>query len=168
MEHHVESTVQINAPAEKVWELLDDFGGVEKFSFGVEKSPIVSEKDSGVGAKRHCVFYDKTSVMEEIIEYEEKKSFKVVLTDFSMPLKTMYAGFSVEKVTETTCEVRQYMDFVVKFGPLGALIGIVMMRPMMKGLQKKILSGLAYHAFTGKTIGSEMPPSQELAQALVS
>ncbi len=85
-----------------------------------------------------------------------------------MPMKTMFAGFSVEKVTDTTCEVSMYMDFVVKLGPLGALMGMVIMRPMMKGLQKKLLSGLAYYSFTGKTIGSELPPSEELAQALVS
>jgi len=168
MEHQVESAVQINAAADKVWEILNDFGAVEKFSIGVEKSPIIGEKNSGLGSKRHCVFYDKNSVVEEIIEYEEKKSFKVVLTEFSMPMKAMYAGFRVEKLTETTCEVSMYMNFVVKFGPLGALLGMLMIRPVMKGVQKKLLSGLAYHAFTGKTIGSELPPSKELAQALAT
>ncbi|NKB25563.1 MAG: hypothetical protein GKR87_14535 [Kiritimatiellae bacterium] len=168
MEHYVESAVRINATSKKVWEILDDFGGVENFSFGVEQSPIIGEKSSGLGAKQHCVFYDKKSVYEEIIEYEENKSFKVVLSELSMPMRTMFAGFSVEKVTDTTCEVSMYMDFVVKLGPLGALMGMVIMRPMMKGLQKKLLSGLAYYSFTGKTIGSELPPSEELAQALVS
>jgi hypothetical protein len=168
MEHHVETKLRINASSENVWEILDDFGGVERFSIGVEKSSIVGGKNSGLGAIRHCIFYDKTSVHEEIMEYEEKKRFKVILTDFSMPMKAMYAGFSVEKVTETTCEVSMYMDFVVKFGPLGALMGAVIMRPMMRGVQKKMLSGLAYHAFTGENIGSELPSNKELSQALVS
>lgn len=168
MEHRVESAVRIKATAEKVWKILDNFAGVEKFSFGVEKSSILGDKHSGLGAKRHCVFYDNTGVHEEIVEYQENKSFKVVLSEFSMPMKTIYAGFKVEKLSETSCEVSMYMDFVVKFGPLGMLMGIVMMRPLMKGVQKKMLSGLAYHAFTGKTIGSKLPPSEELAQAFAS
>ncbi|WP_419905899.1 SRPBCC family protein [Kiloniella sp.] len=163
---HVETTVRINSTAEKVWEILDDFGGVKKFSFGLEKSPIIGEKSTGLGAKRLCVFHDKTSVQEEIIEYEENKSFKVVLTEFSMPMKTMFAGFQVEKLNEKSCKVTMYMDFVVKFGPLGALMGLVAMRPVMKSVQKKMLSGLAYYALTGKTIGSVLPKKEELAQAL--
>ncbi|WDD98057.1 SRPBCC family protein [Thalassomonas actiniarum] len=166
MEHRVESAVKINATAEKVWEILDDFGAVEKFSFGLQKSPIIGDKHSGLGAKRHCVFHDNSSVNEEIVEYQENKSFKVVLSEFSMPMESMYAGFKVEKISDTSCEVSMHMDFVVKFGPLGALMGMAMMRPMMKGVQKKMLSGLAYHAFTGKTIGSKLPPSAELAPAL--
>lgn len=165
MEHKVGTKVQIKMPIEKVWAILDDFGGVEKFSIGVEKSPIIGEKNSGLGAKRHCVFYDKTSVVEEIIEYDEKNSFKVVLTEHSMPMKAMYAGFRVEKVTDESCEVSMHMDFVVKFGLLGSLMGL-MMRPVMKGVQKKLLSGLAYYAFTGGVIGSALPPREDLAQAL--
>ncbi|MCP5004693.1 MAG: SRPBCC family protein [Planctomycetes bacterium] len=166
MEHHVESKLKINATSEKVWEVLDDFEGVENFSVGVEKSPLVGEKKTGLGAKRHCVFYDESSVIEEIVEYKENESLKVVLTDFSMPMKSMYAGFSVKKITETSCEVSMYMDFVVKFGPLGSLLGAIVMRPVMKGVQKKLLSGLAYYSFTGKTIGSELPASDELSQAI--
>lgn len=84
MEHHVESSVRINASSEKVWEILDDFGGVEKYSSGVNKSQIVGEKDSGLGAIRHCIFQDKTSVHEEIVEYEERKSFNF-LQNFQCP-----------------------------------------------------------------------------------
>jgi len=147
-------------------EIQDGFGGVEKFNFGLEKSPIIGDKKSGLGAKRRCIFHDKTSALEEIIEYEENKSFKVELSEFSMPMKSMYAGFKVTKLTATSYKVSMFMNFEVKFDPLGALMGLVMMRPMMKGVQKKILSGLTYHAFTGKTITSKLPPSKELPPAI--
>jgi len=166
MEHHVESKLIVNVSSDKAWEVLDDFSGIEKFSIGVEKSSLVGEKKTGLGAKRHCVFYDESSVIEEIIEYEENKGLKVVLTDFSMPMKSMYAGFAIKKITETSCEVSMYMDFVVKFGVFGSLLGALVMRPVMKGVQKKLLSGLAYYAFTGKTIGSKLPTSEDLSQAI--
>jgi len=83
----------MNVPAEKVWSVLDDFGGVEKFSVGVEHSSIVGEKSAGLGAKRHCIFYDKSSVLEEIIESTKGKSFNVPLSESSMPLKFIHAEF---------------------------------------------------------------------------
>lgn len=166
MNHQVESAIKINASAGKVWAILDDFGGVEKFSIGIKKSPIIGDKQTGLAAKRHCQFYDNTSVVEEIIEYEAGTSFKVLLTEFTMPMKTMYAGFKVIKLSETSCEVSMYMTYRVKYGLLGALLGL-MMRPVMKGVQKKLLSGLAHHAFTGKSIGSELPANNELAPALL-
>ncbi len=165
MEHTVETALTMNVIAEKAWGVLDYFGGVEKFSVGVESSPIIGNQATGLGAKRHCVFYDKSSVIEEIIDYQDKTSLKVVLSEFTMPMKTMYAGFRVEKRSDTQCEVFMHMNFVMKFGPLGALMGL-MMRPMMKSVQKKMLSGLAYHALTGNAIGDKLPPQEELAQAL--
>ncbi len=167
MEHQVNSVVRINASAEKVWAILDDYSAVEKFSFGLDKSRLIGEIESGLGAKRQCVFHDGTSVVEEIVEYKANHSFKVVLTEFTMPLKTMYATLKVEKVTNTRCDVSMNMSFVMKFGPLGALMGMLMLRPFMKRIQKKSLSGLAYHAFTGNSIGSELPPKDVLAPALV-
>ncbi|WP_076410791.1 SRPBCC family protein [Shewanella sp. UCD-KL12] len=164
MEHQVSTAVKMNVSAEKVWGILDDFAGVEKFSIGVKSSPIIGDKRSGLSAKRHCQFYDDTSVVEEIIEYEAGTSFKVVLTEFTMPMKTMYAGFKVIKLSETSCEVSMYMTYKVKYGLIGALLGL-MMRSVMKGVQKKLLSGLAHHAFTGKNIGSELPTN--LAPALL-
>lgn len=165
MEHQVVSSVRINASAEKVWEVLDNYGDLDKFSTGVESSPIMGDKQTGMGAKRHCVFYNKDSVVEEVVEYEENKVLTVVLTDLSAPLKTMTAKFKLEKVSDTQCDVSMQMNFVVRFGPLGALLGLVMMRPVMRGIQKTLLSGLAYYTVTGEAIGSELPPKEALAKA---
>ena len=108
MAHHIETTIRVNAPAEKVWETLRDFSSVERFSSNVESSPID-------GA-------------------------------------TSDASFSV--------------DFVVKYGPVGWLMGALMMKPMMRGVTRDILKGLAFHVTTGNTIGSEMPSAAALAAAV--
>jgi len=166
MAHHVETTLRVNAPAEKVWEALRDFSSIERFSSNVESSPIVGDKTGGLGTKRKCTFYDKSTVVEEIVEYEEGSSFRIELSEYSMPLKSLRAQMGVTPVDDKTSDAHFAMDFVVKYGPLGWLMGNVMMKPMMTRITKDILKGLAFHVVTGNNVGSELPPDAELAPAL--
>lgn len=166
MAQRVEVKMRVNFPAKKVWEVLGDFSSIERFSPNVKKSPILGEKSSGLGTKRKCDFYDGTSVIEEIIDYQDGKSFKVELTEFSMPLKSLYAEMKVEGVDANASDISMSMDFVVKGGPFGWLMGFFMIRPMMKGIIKKVLTGLAYNSATGKLVGEKLPSKEELSLAL--
>ena len=65
-----------------------------------------------------------------------------------------------------TSDVSFSMDFVVQCGPVGWLMGAVMMKPMMRGITRDVLNGLAFHVTTGNTIGSEMPSAAALAAAV--
>lgn len=163
MSHHIEVTKRFNVPAEKVWQALADWGNVDKWHFSVATSPIIDDKTFGLGAKRTCNFYDGSSVVEEIVEYKEGESFIVEISEFSMPLKTLMAGTRVKAIDKNTCDITIDMDFFVKGGSIGRLMGAVLVKPMMKGVTKKLLDGLAYHAATDKLIGKKMPSQQELS-----
>jgi len=115
---------------------------------------------------RHCIFHDQTSLHEEVVEYQEGKSFKVVLSNFTIPMKFMQADFNVKKISETSCEVTINMDFEVKFGLLGRLLGKLVIGRLIKRVNQDLLLGLAYYTVTGKTLASELPPKEELALAL--
>jgi hypothetical protein len=163
MAHHIEEKIRTNISARKVWEVLADFGNVDKWHFSVKKSPMMDGKPFGLGAKRTCRFYNGTSVVEEIIEYREGNNFVVEITEFSMPLKSIIAGTKVEAIDGNSCDITIDMDFVVKGGPLGWVMGIVIVKPTMKRLTKKLLTGLAYHAATKKIVGDKLPSQQELS-----
>ncbi|MBL4799535.1 MAG: SRPBCC family protein [Oleispira sp.] len=167
MAHHLQTVLKIKASAEKVWQVLDDYAGVEKFSIGIDKSPLVGDKKSGLGAVRHCIFHDQSSLHEEIIDYQAYKSFKVVLSNFTVPMKFMHAAFNVEKLSDTSCKVTMNMDFEVKFGLLGKILGALVIGRLIKRVNKDLLLGLAYYTVTGKTLSSELPSKEELAPALV-
>ena len=47
---------QIEAPVETVWEVLDDFGDVQRWNSGVKASVLTSDGPVGQGATRHCDF----------------------------------------------------------------------------------------------------------------
>ena len=69
----------INAPASQVWEVIGNYHNPHVFHPFLESVEQLSEVDRGVGATRQCNLYNKSSIVEEVIEWEEGRSFTVVL-----------------------------------------------------------------------------------------
>ena len=167
MAHHTENTIKVNVSAEEIWQVLDDFSSVEKFATTIKSSPIINDISSGLGAKRLCTFNDGSSLVEEIIEYQEGQGFKMELSEYSLPLKSMHAEMKVTAIDEKSSEIYMSAEFVVKAGPLGWLMGKLIMRPVMKGVFKKLMTGLAYHCVTGKPVAEKLPSNEELAKIIL-
>lgn len=164
MTHHIEQSIKVKVPAAKIWQVLDDFSSVEKFATSIKSSPIVSDIRSGIGAKRKCTFNDGSSLVEEITEYQQGQEFKMLLSEHSLPLKSMSVQMGVKEIDANNSELYMSADFVVKAGPLGWLLGFLVMRPMMKGVFKKLMSGLAYHTVTSERVGEKLPSNDKLAK----
>ena len=168
MAHHIEKTIKVNVPAEKIWQVLEDYSGVENFAATITSSPIVGDIKSGLGAKRKCTFNDGSSLVEEIIEFNQGQGYKMELSEYPYPLKSMFAEMRVKKIDANTSELFMSSDFIVKGGPLGWLMGTLLMSPMMKGVFKKVMSGLAYHAATGERVDEKAPSNEALAKLVLS
>jgi len=80
-----------------------------------------------------------------------------------MPLKSLVAGTKVEVIEGNTCNITIDINSVVKGGVFGWLMGVLLMKPMMKWITKKLLNGLAYHAASGKLVGNKLPSQQEFS-----
>lgn len=164
MAHHITHTMRAEISVERIWHVLSDFSSIERTSHSVESSPIISDIKSGVGTKRKCYFYDKKSVVEEIIEYQEGHGFKMCLSEYSAPMKSIMAEFRIDKVSENSCDITMSMDFVVKAGPIGWLLGVLLLKPILKKkVLKSELLGLAYHVITGNLVDQTLPTYKELA-----
>ncbi|TPH13972.1 SRPBCC family protein [Litorilituus lipolyticus] len=168
MSHHTEKSLKVNVPANKVWQVLEDFGSIEKFSTTIKSSPIVGDKACGLGAKRKCIFDNDSSLVEEIIEYQEGQGYRMAISEHSLPLKTMYAEMRVTAIDNNQCEIYMSADFVVKGGLFGKLMGHLLMRPMMKGVFTKVMSGLAYYSMTGESVGSKLPNNSEFNRIILN
>ena len=168
MPHHIEHSLKVKVPAHRVWEVLGNFGSIEKTSHSVERSPLLEGPTSGIGTKRKCHFYDNKSVIEEITEYNEGHSFSMILSEYSMPMKSIAAQLKVDKIDNSSCKITMSMDFVVKGSVLGWLLGAILLRPVLKRkvLQKELI-GIAYFSATNKSIGKEMPSKDELASIII-
>ena len=56
----------------------------------------------------------------------------------------------------------------MKGGMLGKLMGALLMKPMMKGIFKKIMTGLAFYSKTGEEIDKKLPTKERYAELVVS
>jgi uncharacterized protein YndB with AHSA1/START domain len=89
-------TRQIGAPVETVWEVLNDFGDIYKWSPGLTASELTSEGPVAVGTTRHCDFAPFGGVDERIDRYEPHARLTVNLfATFKLPISGAVADFRI-------------------------------------------------------------------------
>jgi uncharacterized protein YndB with AHSA1/START domain len=89
-------TRQIGAPVETVWEILNDFGDIYKWSPGVTASKLTSEGPVAQGSTRHCDFAPFGSVDERIERHEPHARLTVNLFEtFKLPISGAIADFNI-------------------------------------------------------------------------
>jgi carbon monoxide dehydrogenase subunit G len=151
--------VRINAPKEKVWEILADFGGISKFNPNVSTSYCTSEANSGVGATRHCdLSFKGASLEERIVEWREGHSYTIEIYQGknTPPFKTARASISVRKDGNASI-VTGTFDYSLKYGLLGVLMDKLMVQPQFSRAWSHLFAGLKYYAETGEPVEAHTP-----------
>ena len=99
--------ITINAPTEKIWEILVTPALLDQYDPTVKKSTLISIEKSGLGAKRKVDMLDgKNWFEEEITEFKSNEALTYQLTDCSFPIKGLKHTYSFEK-TGTQTKVKQ-------------------------------------------------------------
>lgn len=143
MIHH-ERTLIIDATPNAVWSILSRFMHIDEFAPMVKSVEALSDVENGIGAKRRCHFNDGGSMAEEVLEWEDNHRFKVLLYETEpMPLKKAYAEIRIKPQGTDQTHVTWSMDYSVKYGPFGWLLGQTMMKIMMGKVIDGNLKGLA-------------------------
>lgn len=112
---------------------------------------------------------DGTSIVETVTEVEANSRIHLVGSEFKMPLESLELEFTFEQVdngskTRAACEIQ----YVVKFGLIGRLIGEVLMKPMLTSAAEKVLLGAEHHLLTKETVGPNTPlPGTGSSSALI-
>ncbi len=152
--------IQIDAPKEKVWEVLADLGGIYKWNPGVSHSRSTSESSGGEGATRHCDLSNPSGYLEErAFDWREGEGYKIDIFESSFPIERNVVEFTVRADRDGTI-VSVSPDYRLKFGPIGALLDrLILGRQMRKGMEN-LLAGLKYHVETGELVGDAVPTSK--------
>lgn len=145
MIHHARS-LTIDASPEAVWAVLGQFMHIDAFAPLVASVEALTTGPDRVGSKRRCHFTDGNSLVEEVIAWEENRMYRVRLSQTDpMPLKEATAELRLRPHGAGQTRVDWGMDYQVKYGPLGWLLGQTMMKLMMGKILDGNLKGLADH-----------------------
>ncbi len=117
---------------------------IDEFAPQIKSVDALTDGEDGIGSKRRCVFENGSSVVEEVTEWEANHKYRVRLSEMEgMPLKEMYAEISLESMDNRRTIVTWCIDYQVKYGPFGWLLGQTMMKLMMGKILDGNLKGLA-------------------------
>ena len=155
----------IHASPETIMNLLSDVTSVDLWNPHVKKVDLVSKSPNqkeGLGAARVCHFFDNTSLKETVTE-SDTHHIRMVVTDYEIPMKTMNIEFRVEqrggldnKNAETSV-LSFTMEYNVKYGLIGYLLGISLLKMKIHSVQSKILAGIDSYLTTGKPVEKDSP-----------
>jgi len=124
-----------------VWETLAAFNKIEDWNPNIVTSPGTAREDFAVGAQRVCTFNDGNSVTETVTKLDSGRGMTLELSEFNMPLRSANVVFRIDPEGEGS-NVNMVMAFQTKFGPLGALLGSLLIKPMMRKAMGQLLEAL--------------------------
>jgi ligand-binding SRPBCC domain-containing protein len=135
----LEERIEIDAGADRVWDVLADFGDVASWAPYMRYSALVGEQRSGVGTRRRMRHAWGFRFEERVTQWHERHgySFDVLKAPFPMrDVKETWALTSADGRTVLATQVRYGM----KLGPIGrlldwALVRFIVRREMRAGLR---------------------------------
>lgn len=131
-------TRRIDAPVEVVWEVLDDYGAIERWSPGVKRSRLTSTGSVGVGTTRHCDFAFGGAI-ERIDVYEPNRRMTVNLVEtFKLPMSGAVVDFRLRPV-DTATELTFHYSYTPNL--MGRLLATLLGKRLAAGLDG-IVTGL--------------------------
>ena len=151
--------VRINAPKEKVWGILADFGNIYLFNPGVPRPYLTSDQQHGVGTTRPCDLaggpIQNASVEERIIAWNEGESMQIEIYAGTKtpPFKKAAASISVREDNGGTL-VTGTLAYSLKFGPVGYLMDKLMVASQFDKAWTGVLAGLKHYSEAGQPVES--------------
>ena len=143
MIHH-ERTLDVDTTPDAVWAVIGRFMHIDEFAPLVRSVDALTNGEDGMGSKRRCNFDNGSSIVEEVVEWEPNRGYRVRLSEMEpLPLHEALAELSVAPLNNGRSKVRWSMDYRVKYGPFGWLLGQTMMKMMMGKILDGNLKGLA-------------------------
>ena len=148
---HFQRSLIIDATPDAVWHELRRFMNIDEFAPQVTSVDALTEGEITVGSKRRCHFQDGNSMAEEVVQWQENEGYRVKLFETEpMPIKEAFAEISLAPAAPGKTNVVWSMDCILKYGPIGWLIGQTLMKGMMGKVLDANLNGLATKVLAGR------------------
>jgi uncharacterized protein YndB with AHSA1/START domain len=127
---------EIQAPVATVWGVLANFPNIADWNSGVKKSYATGEQTEGVGASRHCDLAPSGTLEETIQEWQPNEKIAVSIDSSSKsPLKSGLGTFDLSPGGSESTTVALNLEYELKWGLIGRLIGPAVHRQLTKGFE---------------------------------
>ena len=137
-------TITIDASPEKVWKTLADIGNIYIWNPGVEHSKQTTSGEVGIGSCRRCELGGRNYLIEEVIAFEPASKMTIRITDSNLPFKSAVIRFLLQPQEGQTV-VKVSPNYHLKFGWLGRLFDVVIVRAQYRKGMRRLLLGLKEH-----------------------
>lgn len=148
--------VSINASPSQVWQALADFGNISVYNPGIPKSYLTSAQSVGIGATRHCDLSQPGMALEErIIDWKEGEAYTIEVHGGEKlpPVEHMQVTLAVRSEANGSI-ASTVIVYQPKYGVIGFLMDMMMMRKGMAGGMQGLLAGLKHYCETGERVES--------------
>src|SRR5258707_2043983 len=136
----------IDAPIGKVWEALSNIEELEQYDPTVKRSRALSPATSGIDAIRKVDMKDGKNWFEEkVTVWKPNEALTYELTVCSFPVQQLKHSYRFEQIGHQT-RVKQVMEYEVKYGLIGKILDILIIRKQSDTGIKKFFAGLKSYA----------------------
>ncbi|MDH3628716.1 MAG: SRPBCC family protein [Acidobacteriota bacterium] len=137
-------TVTIDASVDDVWNALSDIGAIHRWNPGVEDSRLTTTGDVTLGSARRCELGGKNYLDETVVEWVPGERLTMRIVGTNLPFKSADIGFTLAGYDRGT-RVCVSPVYRLKFGPIGALLDILVVRRQYRRGMASLLRGLKRH-----------------------
>lgn len=137
----LENTVLIDAAPERVWAVVGRLDALHEYDPGVVKAEVTSDCRAGVGASRRCELKPGGWFRERVTIWEPERELAFELFDCSLPVKRLSHRYRLT-ATQGGTLVEQRMEYLLKLGPLGLLMDVLLVRRQWDRGIRSFLAGL--------------------------
>lgn len=155
MIHH-ERTLDMNAAAEDVWAEISRYMQIDEFAPFIVSVDALTDGEDGIGSIRRNHFDNGQSMVEEVTQWTPNKGYRVRSSEFgSNPMHEMAGELAIKPSGNGKSKVVWSIDYRMKYGPVGWLLGQTMVKRMMGKVIDANLKALADKVQSNRAAGAQ-------------
>jgi ligand-binding SRPBCC domain-containing protein len=137
----LEERVEIGAPADRVWEVLADFGNVAGWAPYMRRSHLIGDRHSGIGMRRGMRHAWGFRFEEVVTQWHEGKGFAFDVLKAPFPMKDVKEVWVLAPEDGHTA-VETQVRYGAHLGLLGGLVDWLLVRFVVRREMRAGLRGL--------------------------
>lgn len=137
----LKNTIHIDAPPERVWAALARLDALHEIDPGVERSELCSNDSQGIGASRHCDLRAGGWFRDRVTVWQPHREIEFELHECSLPVRRLRHHYTLTP-DEGGTRVDQEQEYELKYGPLGAILDVLVVRRKWDSGIKRFFVGL--------------------------